>query len=416
MPTFSDDFLRAIPKTDLHLHLDGSLRIETLIELAHDAGVALPANSVQGLRDTVFKDQYASLEEYLRGFALTTAVMQTDAALFRVAYELMLDNAAEGVRYIEVRFAPQLLMSERMSYGQVMDAVDRGLRTARDELNARLAPGEPDYDYGIIVCAMRFCLPVFSPYYAQFWKENASAGLTDTQIIQKASVELARATADLRAGRRDDSKMGAAIQVVGFDIAGAENGFPASQFVEAYALAGRALLGKTVHAGEAYGAESIYQAITRLNAERIGHGLFLFDEARLQDERISNRHAYLEALIDFIAKRRITLEVCLSSNLQTTPSLAGIDTHPFRKMLERGLSVSLCTDNRLVSNTSVGKEFRLAVNNFPIDAHQLKSLAMTGFERAFHFRSYAAKMAYLERISTYYDSVAQQHGIQSALQ
>ena len=305
MPTFSDDFLRAIPKTDLHLHLDGSLRIETLIELAHAAGVALPANSVQGLRDTVFKDQYASLEEYLRGFALTTAVMQTDAALFRVAYELMLDNAAEGVRYIEVRFAPQLLMSERMSYGQVMDAVDRGLRTARDELNARLAPSEPDYDYGIIVCAMRFCLPVFSPYYAQFWKENASAGLTDTQIIQKASVELARATADLRAGRRDDSKMGAAIQVVGFDIAGAENGFPASQFVEAYALAGRALLGKTVHAGEAYGAESIYQAITRLNAERIGHGLFLFDEARLQDERISNRHAYLEALIDFIAKRRI---------------------------------------------------------------------------------------------------------------
>ena len=412
MPNYSDDFLSAIPKTDLHLHLDGSLRIDTLIDLARDAGVALPSDSVQGLRETVFKDQYASLEEYLRGFALTTAVMQTDAALFRVSYELMMDNAAEGVRYIEVRFAPQLLMSERMSYGQVMDAVDRGLRTARDELNASLVDGEPEYDYGIIVCAMRFCLPVFSPYYAQFWQDNA--GLSDTQIIQQASVELARATAELLAGRCDDSKTGAAIQVVGFDIAGAENGYPASHFIEAYALAGRALLGRTVHAGEAYGAESIYQAVTRLHAERIGHGLFLFDEARLQDARIADRHTYLEALIDYLAKRRITLEVCLSSNLQTTPSLSGIAAHPFGTMLERGLSVTLCTDNRLVSNTTVSKEYRLAVEHFPLDAVRLKALALNGFERAFHFRPYAEKTAYLQRVASYYDTIARQHGVQPA--
>ena len=412
MSIFSDEFIRAIPKTDLHLHLDGSLRIETLIDLARDAGVALPSYSAQGLRDTVFKDQYGSLEEYLRGFALTTAVMQSDAALFRVAYELMLDSAAEGVRYIEVRFAPQLLMSDRMSYGQVMDAVDRGLRAARDELNTKLSDSEPEYDYGIIVCAMRFCLPVFSPYYAQFWKDNA--GLSDTEIIQKASVELAHATADLRSGRRTDSTTGAAIQVVGFDIAGAENGFPASHFVEAYTLAGRALLGKTVHAGEAYGAESILQAITRLHAERIGHGLFLFDEARLQDQRITNRRAYLEALIDYLAKRRITVEVCLTSNLQTTPSLHGIAAHPFGTMLERGLSVTLCTDNRLVSNTTVSKEFRLAVDHFPFTAAQLKHLTMTGFKRAFHFRPYAEKIAYLERISGYYDTIARRHGVQLA--
>ena len=414
MPTYSDDFIRAIPKTDLHLHLDGSLRIETLIDLAQTANVALPAATVEGLRETVFKDQYANLEEYLHGFALTTAVMQTDAALYRVAYELMLDNAAEGVRYIEVRFAPQLLMSDRMSYGQVMDAVDRGLRSARDELNARLGEGEPEYDYGIIVCAMRFCLPVFSPYYAQFWQNNAE--LSDTQIIQKASVELARATAELRAGRRDDSISGSAIQVVGFDIAGAENGFPASQFIEAYTLAGRAFLGKTVHAGEAYGAESIFQAVTRLQAERIGHGLFLFDEEQLKDVRIGDRHAYLETLIDFIAKRRITLEVCLSSNLQTTPALSGMAAHPFGTMLERGLSVTLCTDNRLVSNTSVSKEYRLAIEHFPIDTRRLKALAMTGFEHAFHFRPYAAKTAYLDRIATYYDAIARQYGVPSAAQ
>ncbi len=168
MSFFTPEFIKAIPKTDLHLHLDGSLRVSTLIELAHEARVELPAEDEQGLRALVFKDKYNSLEEYLRGFGLTTAVMQTEAALFRVSYELMMDTAAEGVRYIEVRFAPQLLMSERMSFRQVMDAVDRGLRQARDELNSRLAPNEPGYDYGIIVCAMRFFNEYFSPYYHDF--------------------------------------------------------------------------------------------------------------------------------------------------------------------------------------------------------------------------------------------------------
>ena len=146
MSSFSSEFIKAIPKTDLHLHLDGSLRIDTLIDLARQTGVALPGQTEQALRATVFKDHYASLEEYLRGFSLTTAVMHSGDALFRISYELMMDNAAEGVRYIEVRFAPQLLMSNRMSFEQVMAAVDRGLRGARDELNARLRPGEPEYD------------------------------------------------------------------------------------------------------------------------------------------------------------------------------------------------------------------------------------------------------------------------------
>ena len=167
MSRFPAEFIQAIPKTDLHLHLDGSLRIGTLIDLAHEAGVALPAQDEIGLRERVFKDKYQNLEEYLQGFALTTAVMQSENALFRVSYELMMDNAAEGVRYIEVRFAPQLLMSERMSFEQVMGAVDRGLRGACDELNARLRPGEPEYDYGIIACALRSFNEHMAPYYAQ---------------------------------------------------------------------------------------------------------------------------------------------------------------------------------------------------------------------------------------------------------
>lgn len=401
MSSFPPEFIKAIPKTDLHLHLDGSLRIDTLIDLARRAGVALPGGTAQELRVAVFKDRYASLEEYLRGFSLTTAVMQSEEALYRVSYELLMDNAAEGVRYIEVRFAPQLLMSDRMSFRQVMAAVDRGLRAARDELNARLLAGEPEYEYGIIACAMRFFTADFSPYYRQLSKENAS--LTPTEIQQSASVELAH---DVVALRSDSS-----VQIVGFDLAGAENGFPAGDYAEAFALVGKGLLGKTVHAGEAYGAESIFQAITKLHASRIGHGLYLFDADQLQHPEITDRSAYVEDLVNFIAKRRITLEVCLSSNMQTTPAIRELRNHSLSRMLERGLSVTLCTDNRLVSNTTVCKEYQLAIEHFPIDAATLKDIAIRGFKRSFYYHSYQEKKAYLQRVVAYYDKVARDFGI-----
>lgn len=401
MSTFSPEFIKAIPKTDLHLHLDGSLRIETLIDLARQTGVALPGQTEQALRATVFKDHYASLEEYLRGFSLTTAVMHSEDALFRISYELMMDNAAEGVRYIEVRFAPQLLMSDLMSFEQVMNAVDRGLRAARDELNARLPAGEPEYDYGIIACAMRFFTADFSPYYRALSKENTS--LTPTEIQQLASVELARAVVALRS----DST----VQIVGFDLAGAEKGFPAGDYAEAFALVGKGLLGKTVHAGEAYGAESIFQAVTKLHASRIGHGLYLFDEDQLQHPEITDRSAYVEDLVNFIAKRRITLEVCLSSNMQTTPAIRELRNHSLRRMLERGLSVTLCTDNRLISNTTVCQEYQLAIDHFPIDAATLKDIAIRGFKRSFYYHSYQRKRAYMQRAVAYYDAVAKDFGV-----
>ena len=186
MSRFPAEFIQAIPKTDLHLHLDGSLRIGTLIDLAREAGVALPAQDEKGLRERVFKDKYQNLEEYLQGFALTTAVMQSEKALFRVSYELMMDNAAEGVRYIEVRFAPQLLMSNSLSFHQVMGAVDNGLRQACDELNATRNPDEPAYNYGIIACAMRFFTGDFSPWYRDFSRAHAFS--TPTEIIRAASL------------------------------------------------------------------------------------------------------------------------------------------------------------------------------------------------------------------------------------
>ena len=388
MPWFSPEFVKAIPKTDLHLHLDGSLRIDTLIALARDAGVELPAQDEAGLRALVFKDKYQNLGEYLRGFGLTTAVMQTAEALFRVSYELMLDNAAEGVRYIEVRFAPQLLMSDNLSFSDVMAAVDRGLRQARDELNGRLAAGEPAYDYGIIACAMRFFTQDFSPWYRNFVSVHAAS--TPTEILRGASLELAKAVVKLR--NETD------VQIVAFDIAGAENGYPAHDHIDSYALIHKALLGKTVHAGEAFGPESIYQAVAKLHAERIGHGLHLFDEALVTHPKTTDRAAYVERLVNYIADRRITLEVCLSSNLQTTPEIGDITQHPFARMLQRGLSVSLCTDNRLVSNTTVCREFELALEHFALDPQALKSIALNGFEHAFCYRAYDKKRGWLREL------------------
>lgn len=401
MSLFSAEFIKAIPKTDLHLHLDGSLRIDTLIELAHKAGVELPAQDEGGLRDLVFKDKYKNLEEYLRGFGLTTAVMQSDEALFRVSYELMMDNAAEGVRYIEVRFAPQLLMSETMSFEQVMSAVDRGLRQARDELNSRLALNEPSYDYGIIVCAMRFFNEYFSRYYRDFVRVHAFS--TPAEIIRGASLELAKAVVKLRSE--------STIQVVGFDLAGAENGFPAADHADSYALIQRGLIGRTVHAGEAYGPESIYQAITLTHAERIGHGLHLFDADMIRHPKTSDHAKYVENLVNYIADRQITLEVCLTSNMQTSPDIGEPSRHPLSKMLQRNISVSLCTDNRLVSNTTVCKEYQLAVDNFPLDAATLRSIVINGFKRSFFYHPYAAKRSYLQKVTDYYDSLARQFGV-----
>ena len=327
--------------------------------------------------------------------------MQSDSALFRVSYELLMDNAAEGVRYIEVRFAPQLLMSESMSFGQVMAAVDRGLRQARDELNSRLAADEPGYDYGIIVCAMRFFNEHFSPYYRDYVRVHAFS--TTTEIIRGASLELAKAAVKLRAE--------SSVQIVGFDLAGAENGFPAGDHAESYALVQRGLLGRTVHAGEAYGPESIFQAITRTQAERIGHGLHLFDGEMIRHPKTSDRSAYVENLVNFVADRRITLEVCLTSNMQTSPDIGELSKHPLSKMLQRDLSITFCTDNRLVSNTTVCNELQLAVEHFPIDASRLKEIVVNGFKRSFYYHAYDAKSAYLRDVLAYYDKIAQQSGI-----
>jgi adenosine deaminase len=401
MNTFSDEFIREIPKTDLHVHLDGSLRLSTLIDLAKERKVEIPSFTEEGLKELVFKSSYKNLDEYLTGFAWTGKVLQDPEALERTSYELALDNFAEGVRYVEVRFAPQLHMSQTFSFEMVMASVDRGLRKAREEINSRIKSDEPPFDYGIIVCAMRFFNENFSRYYRDFSAMHPYS--TPQETIRLASLELAKAAVKLQ--NETD------IQVVAFDLAGSEYGYPASAHEESYEYVHRHFLRKTVHAGEAYGPESIFQAIATLHSDRIGHGLHLFDENMIRQESVKDRRTYIDNLVNYIAENRTTIEVCLTSNLQTSPHLKSIKDHSLKQMLDKKLSVTFCTDNRLVSHTTICKELRLALDNFDISPRQLKDIIVYGFKRSFYYQPYQEKRAYVRKVINFYEALEKKHGI-----
>jgi len=396
--TLTREFIRAIPKTDLHLHLDGSLRPKTLLELAARENVALPATDVDGLMQKVFKEKYNDLGEYLQGFAYTVAVMQNEANLERVAYELAEDNIEEGVRYIEVRFAPQLHQSQDMDVVRVLQAVNKGLERKKKEFNSSPAvqAGEDvPFDYGLIVCAMRMFDYGFSEYFDTLL--NVHKHSEKKWIFSLASQELVKASVYARNKYK--------IPIVGFDLAGQEKGYPAVDHRAAYHLAHRNFLKKTVHAGEAYGPESIFQAITELYADRIGHGLHLFHSDMIQDRDIRDKEAYTKYLAEFIAHRRITIEVCLTSNLQTNPELTELIQHPFKKMREAKLSVTLCTDNRTVSRTTVTDELLKAIETFDISPKELRDFVIYGFKRSFFPGTYLEKRQYVRIILNHYEKL-----------
>jgi adenosine deaminase len=400
----TEDLLRELPKTDLHLHLDGSLRPQTLIDLAKERKVKLPAYSPAGLYKKVFKSSYKDLPDYLTGFALTTAVMRDSEALERVTYELCRDNQAEGVRYIEIRFAPQLCTQPGFDMLDVLQAVSAGIRRAEKKFNgqASVRKGlEPPFRAGILCCAMRFFAEPFSPTYAELL--TALADLPREQAFGIASETLVRTAIKAR----DDL----GLPIVGIDLAGPERGFPASAHKRAYEIAHEAFLGKTVHAGEDYGPESIFQAITDCRADRVGHGTWIFNAGRLADRRVTDKKAYVQSLVRYVAERRITLEVCLTSNLQTLPVLTDLNKHPFKRMLEERLSVTLCTDNRLVSRTTVTDEYLKAISAFHITPGILRHLLVYGFKRSFFPGTYREKRQYVRQILDFRDAVFEKHGL-----
>ena len=397
MTELTPETIQKLPKTDLHVHLDGSLRIPTLIELARERKVKLPSNTVEGLREMVFKDTYKNLPEYLEGFLYTTAVMSDAEAIERIAYEFCLDNQAEGVRYVEVRFAPQLSVRDGLTMSDVVNAVDRGLRRAAAEFNAREEvkdESEPRFVAGIILCAMRYFEGTWSQGFKRLFEAMPEADRYE--LYSTGSVEVARAAARLR----DEGCL-----VVGIDLAGQEKGYPAGDHKRAYQIAHEAFLGKTVHAGEDYGPESIFQAIGDLHADRIGHGTWLFSEDKIQAP-IPNKRAYVDALVQFIADKRVTLEVCLTSNQQTVPDLAAdLSKHPFAEMRKRKLSTTFCTDNRLVSNTTVSREIGRAVEAFDLTAREVRDSLIYGFKRSFFPGSYLEKRQYVRQVIDYADRI-----------
>ena len=402
---YSEELIRDLPKSDIHVHLGGSLRAESLIEMADERGVELPARTPEGLRREVFKDRYNNLREYLHGFSYTSAVLRDSDALERAAYELCLDCQEEGVRYLEVRLSPQLHTGDDGTIPTVLSAVAKGIRRAEKGFNGRpgVASGrEPPFKAGIIVAALRHFAPGFSRTFRDMLK--IFEDLPQDQVFGLASEALVHASVRAR------DELGA--PVVGVDLAGREHGYPAEDHAKAYQVAHEAFLGKTVHAGEDYGPESIFQAITDCHADRIGHGTWLFDTDQIQDPGIADRQAYVDRLVQYIADRRITVEVCLTSNLQTIPAMKSLRDHPFGKMRQSRLSVTLCTDNRLVSRTTVSREIGLAVKAFGLEPRELGDILVYGFKRSFYPGPYLEKRAYVRHIIDYRDEVFRCHGVE----
>jgi adenosine deaminase len=318
----TDDRLLRLPKAELHVHLDGSLRPATLLELATERGVALPAHEARALAEHMRVRDGATLEQYLVPFGLTLAVMQDAAAIERVAFELAEDHARENVRWLEVRFCPGLCASGGLRPSEVLDATLTGLDRARREHGVESA---------VIVTALR-------------------------SLASSASVEMAELAVAYR-GRG----------VCAFDLAGAEAGHPVHDHLSAVRAARDGGLPITIHAGEGFGPESIREALSLGGATRIGHGTRLVEDPGLMDE---------------LRDAGVVIEVCLTSNVQTRAA-ASYAEHPLRSFYDEGIRVSLCTDNRLMSGVTLTHEYRRARDVFRFSWAELCEVARTGFVGAF---------------------------------
>jgi adenosine deaminase len=320
--TVTREQLRQLPKAELHCHLDGSVRPSTLLELARESGTTLPASEPRALERYMTADDVSNLADYLTRFAFTVGVMQSAAALERITAELVEDAAREGVRYIEVRYAPSLVTAGGLSLPEAVEAPLRGLERGR---RAGGAVGR------LVLCALRHLGP-------------------------RHSME----TAELAVAFRQRG-------VVGFDLAGPEHGHPAAAHASAFAFARAHDLAVTVHAGEAAGAASVREAVHMCGADRLGHATRLIEDP---------------SLTQYVNDRRIALEICLTSNVQTG-AVSGYEAHPLRAYFDRGLNVVLNTDNRLISGTTLTEEYLHAAQALGFTLDELSTIALNGFVSAF---------------------------------
>lgn len=340
------EFIQSIPKADLHCHLDGSLRPETILDIARSEGLSLPADDREGIREAVHAGKHCEdLVDYLKAFDITCKVLQSEAALRRVAFELAEDAAAENVRYLEVRYAPILHTARGLRLDQIVEAVLDGLQDAEQRY---------DIKTGLIICGIRNMMPETSMRVAELAVAFKNRG------------------------------------VVGFDLAGAEYNNPAKLHREAFYLIRNNNINVTIHAGEAYGPESIHQSIHHCGAHRIGHGTRLRENGDL---------------LNFVNDHRIPLEICLKSNIQTR-AVESMASHPFKFYLDLGLRVTLNTDNRLITDTTVSDEYFLACQQWNLGVDELRWIVINGFRSA--FLPFREKKHLLRRVGDEFDALVQQ--------
>ncbi len=333
MVALSFDEIVQAPKALLHDHLDGGLRPATIVDLADEIGHVLPATDPVALGEWfVAAADSGSLVRYLETFAHTVAVMQTPAALFRVAKECALDLAADGVVYAESRFAPEQHTEAGLDLREVVEAVLAGFAAGVVEATEA---GRP-IRIGVLLTAMRHAA---------------------------RSMEIA----ELAVRYRDQG-------VVGFDIAGAEAGFPPTRHLDAFEYLQRENFHFTIHAGEAFGLPSIWQAIQWCGADRLGHGVRIVDDIDA-DRRLGRLAAY-------VRDKRIPLELCPSSNVQTGAA-ASIAEHPIGLLRDLQFRVTVNTDNRLMSGTTMSREMWLLSEAFGYGWSELQWLTVNAMKSSF---------------------------------
>ncbi|MER6112267.1 adenosine deaminase [Streptomyces hirsutus] len=331
-PRLDTETLRRLPKAVLHDHLDGGLRPSTVVELADTVGHTLPTTDPDELAAWyVEAADSGDLVRYIATFEHTLAVMQTREGLLRTAEEYVLDLAADGVVYGEVRYAPELMTKGGLTLPEVVEAVQEGLAAGMAKAAATGTPVR----VGTLLCGMRM-------------------------------FDRTRETADLVVAFRDAG-------VVGFDIAGAEDGFPAADHLDAFEHLRRESVPFTIHAGEAHGLPSIHQAVQLCGAQRIGHGV------RITEDIVDGK---LGRLAGWVRDRRIALEMCPTSNLQTGAA-GSIATHPITALKDLGFRVTLNTDNRLVSGTTMTREMSLLVEQAGWTVEDLRTVTVNAVKSAF---------------------------------
>lgn len=328
------DIIRGVPKVQLHDHLDGGLRSQTVIELAADIKYdKLPTSDAGELSNWIhIGANKGSLVEYLKGFEHTCAVMQTKEAIERVTYEMMEDMYKDGICYIETRFAPVLHLEKGLHYDDVMKAVLMGLERGKKDFGV---------GYGLTLCSLR---------------------------NMQNSLEIA----ELAVNYRNNS-------VVGFDLSGEEGGFPPKKHLDAFQFIMRENFNITIHAGEAFGKESIWQAIQYCGAHRIGHATRLIEDIVFDD---NGSIVKLGNLAQYILDKRIPLEICLLSNVHTG-AIESLEKHPFIKLYKKNFRVFLNTDDRLMSDTTLTNEYLTASKLFDISLDDIEKLNLNAMKSAF---------------------------------